>query len=538
MSTEVPQSDQADRLRGRILPLWWWVLAGLAAVGVLLTRFVDRGASHVFLAIAGVVLAAVAGLRYVRRGPGQFRYRLLAVGLLVGILVVLLSSLRVDDVTGNLVPTRVSFRWQPKRDETLRMPAIAAETVPPPFIAMEGTADDFPQFLGPDRNGAVDHLLLATDWASESPELMWKKERFGAGWSAFATVAGMAITMEQRGASELVTCYRIDTGEAVWAHAIEVRHETVPGGVGPRSTPTLHEGRVYAQGATGILRCLEAPTGEELWRFDVLEVAGVTPEQDYQLVQWGRAASPLIDRDRVLVAIGGPAGPQLAALDPETGELLWKQGQRQVSYASPAIGMIGDSRQILMVCEDWVSGHDAETGEVLWEYPWPGKSNANASCSQPVPVGNGRVFLSKGYAHGSALLELTRQPSGPWQVEEVWRSRNMKTKFSNVIVHDGYVYGLDDTILSCIDLDSGQRQWKRGRYGHGQLLRVSDVLLVQAESGEVVLVELNPEELVELSRFPALEGKTWNNPCLHGRYLLVRNGEQAACYRLPLRDSS
>ena len=117
----------------------------------------------------------------------------------------------------------------------------------------------------------------------------------------------------------------------------------------------------------------------------------------------------------------------------------------------------------------------------------------------------------------------------------------LKTKFTNVAIRDGFAYGLSDGILECIEVDTGKRRWKNrrgGDFGHGQILLVGDVILVQAESGDVVMVEANPVELVELGRFPALSDQTWNNLCLYGRYLLVRNSVEAACYELPLRDDS
>jgi outer membrane protein assembly factor BamB len=182
--------------------------------------------------------------------------------------------------------------------------------------------------------------------------------------------------------------------------------------------------------------------------------------------------------------------------------------------------------------EDNISAHDPNTGKTLWTQDWPGSSSANASVSQPALAGQDRFLLSKGYGGGAGLYQVVSTESG-YRVDELWReTRLLKTKFTNVVIHDGYVYGLSDGILECVDLSRGKREWKRGRYGHGQLLGVDDLLLVQAESGDVVLVAARPDRFVELGRFPALDGKTWNNLCLYGRLLLVRNAEQAACYEL------
>jgi outer membrane protein assembly factor BamB len=186
-----------------------------------------------------------------------------------------------------------------------------------------------------------------------------------------------------------------------------------------------------------------------------------------------------------------------------------------------------------MVLEDHAAGFDAQTGELLWEHTWPGRSNANASVSNAVPVPPDRVFLSKGYGQGAELIRLTASGDRPWSVDSIWQSPVvMKTKFSNVVLYDGHVYGLDDVVLECIEVDTGRRRWKRGRYGYGQLLRAGEVLIVLSESGELVAVEATPDRYRELGRFTALDGKTWNNPCLYGPYLLVRNGTEAACYEL------
>ncbi len=214
---------------------------------------------------------------------------------------------------------------------------------------------------------------------------------------------------------------------------------------------------------------------------------------------------------------------------------MWTGGTRQVSYSSPSLATYGGVRQIVIVNEDNITGHDPKTGEVLWEARWDGSSNASASASQTVPIGDDRFFVSKGYSGGAAVFEVLHHADGTWSTKQVWRNhRVLKTKLDNVVVKDGYVYGLTDGILQCVDLQTGKPQWEGDDYGHGQVLRVGDLLLITQEWGAVALVALDPAAFKELTRFQAIEGKTWNNPALAGDLLLVRNDREAACYQLPL----
>jgi outer membrane protein assembly factor BamB len=306
--------------------------------------------------------------------------------------------------------------------------------------------------------------------------------------------------------------------------------------VGPRATPSIHNGKVVTQGATGIVNCLDARTGERLWSHDTLR------ELEGENVHWGKSNSPLIFDGKVVISVGAPGGKSLVAYDLEMGEIIWTAGNHRSSYASPVLATIAGVEQVISVDENYVTAVRAEDGEPLWAYGWPGSSGSNASVSQPVPVAGDRVFLSKGYGVGAELIKINRSDDGTLRPERIWRSqRVMKTKMTNVVIHEGYVYGLDGGILQCIELESGREMWKarRGRYGHGQILLVGDVIIVMTEmDGDVVLVRATPEEFQELARHPVFEKgqKTWNNPTLAGPFLLLRNDETAACYRLPLQE--
>ena len=529
---------QPAELRGYVPSPWVGMAVIVFLALIMLVRWKGPSSDYAIVNILTLIFGVFAAMillfwfSFFSRYPSSVRMTTLV--LVVGSLALMISLLRIDNVSGELVP-ELAWRWSPRPDQLLERPAV--EQADEAVDLSTTTAADFPQFLGPDRNLRLENLRLATDWESQPPVKLWRQP-IGAGWSAFAAVNGFAVTLEQRGEEELVTCYEISSGELRWSHGIKARHATLMGGVGPRSTPTIDEGKVYALGATGVLRCLDGATGVLLWSNNLLKRYKINPEEDLSMIAWGRAASPLVVDELVVVPAGGPEGGQrvsLVAFNKSTGDLVWQGGDQQISYSSPALGILGGERQILIVNESSVSGHDPATGKQLWDHPWEGSSNSNASSSQAVPLPEDRVFVSKGYGGGSALLRVRRDSESKWSAEEIWSEPgNLKTKFTNVVIMDGYVYGLSDGILECVALETGKRAWKRGRYGHGQILGVDDLLLVQAESGEVSLVEATPEAHRELATFPAIDGKTWNNLCLYGPRLLVRNAEEAACYELPV----
>jgi outer membrane protein assembly factor BamB len=506
---------------------------GVAAVVLMQTTEVtgDRGMANVLTQVLGLVVWWSLFSASSRRG------RMLVLAGILAVVAGLMTIFQVHHISGELLPV-FTYRWSQEPDELLDQPTAAdlplAGTT---TVDLSATKEDFPQFLGPQRNTAVD-VDLSRDWKTHPPRPVWRQE-IGAGWSAFSVVNGHAVTMEQRSEMELVTCYNVRTGDLEWAASTEARYATISGGVGPRATPTIEGGRVYAQGATGHLQCLDGATGRRLWARNLRDDYHIPPENEAADLVWARSASPLVVDDLVIVPAGGPSGGpwvSLVACDKNTGATVWEGGDRQISYSSPVLATLGGTRQVIIVNEDNVTGHDVRTGRVLWEHPWPGSSSSKASVSQAVPVPPERVFLSKAYGNGASLIELAGDPDGTFTAKTIWANpKVMKTKFTNVAMKDGYVYGLSDGVLECIELDSGRSVWRNGRYYQGQILRVRDLLLVMAESGEVLLIEASPERPNHvLGRFKALEGMTWNNIALYGPYLLVRNAGEAACWELPL----
>jgi len=454
------------------------------------------------------------------------------------------TLLKVASVDGRLVPT-FHWRWTEPADAKLANTNVVPESEK--YDLTTTTPDDFPRFLGPDGNSRLPGLKLAKDWGKNPPEEIWRQP-VGAGWGGFAVVNGFAVTMEQRKDREMVTCYSVATGKLLWSKGIEARHESIMGGIGPRSTPTIEGGRVYASGATAVLRCLDGSNGELIWKKDLLAETGVKPGEDVKAVSWGRAASPLVVGDLVIVPAGGPLNGDkvsLMAFDKLTGELVWKGGQEQVSYSSPVAGTVAGVEQVVILNESTVAGHDLTTGEELWKEPWPGNSNGDANTAQPHLLSGDRVLVSKGYGGGGLMLKIKKNDAKadkhPFTATEVWRSpRVLRTKLSNLAIYEGHAYGLSDGILQCVDIETGKQQWKRGRYLHGQLLIAGDVLLIIGErDGIVRMIELNPQKMNVLGEFKALStdniaGQNWNTLCIAGDKLLVRNNAEAACYRLPL----
>ncbi len=542
VDTQPPAAPGSSGPRRRVsLPsIAWLAVVCSALLGIVFMQvqmgLVDYAWANGWTLFLMIVVVVALILRVFGWRDVHWVVRWLPIGVVAVIVLAGSSLVRVDRVSGRMVPKFV-WRWAPKPDQLLGAPVIARGA---PVDLKSTTPEDFPQFLGPGRNLVLTGIALERDWAAHPPRALWRQS-VGAAWSGFSAVNGFAVTMEQRGEEELVTCYEVLTGKLRWAHAVAARHETVAGGVGPRCTPTIDDGLVYALGATGILRCLDGRTGDLVWSDDLLQRCGVTPDADLRAVAWGRSASPLVVDNLLVVPLGGPKGGSCASLgayDKHTGELLWTGGPWQISYASPSLARLCGVPQILSVNEATVSGHRLEDGAVLWSRAWPGGSAGNATVPQAVVVSDNRVLLSKGYGVKATLIELAVSPDGDWHLTTVWEKRVLNTKFTNVAVRDGFAYGLSDGILECVEVETGGRRWRdrRGDYGPGQILLVDDLILVQAECGDVALVEANADRFVELARLPALADQTWNNLCLYGRYLLVRNSVEAACFELPLRD--
>ena len=481
------------------------------------------------------------------------------------------TLIRTEGVTSDIVGSDFRWRLTPTPEQRLLARAVDTPPAPPPFAAAEtpkesvapkaaespaaptaakppattpepaatatkgpavsepGRRVEWPGFRGPDRNDIVHGVRIETDWSKAPPVELWRRS-IGPGWSSFAVDGDVLFTQEQRGEQEVVAAYKVSTGEPVWQHRDAVRFWESNGGAGPRGTPTLSDGRVYTFGATGIVNALKAGNGARIWSRNAATDTGV------EIPVWGFASSPLVVGDLVVVAAAG----QLVAYSAATGDRRWLGPTGGAGYSSPHFATIDGIGQILLLRGSRTISIAPADGSLLWEHTWtPG-----VGIVQPALAGKDDVLLSTGDAMGGigirlitvsrTSLDSARDKPAGWTVEERWTSRGLKPYYNDFVVHKGHAYGFDGSILACIDLADGNRKWKGGRYGTGQLVLLADqdLLLVLSEEGELALVSATPDKFTEVARFKAIEGKTWNHPVVVNDILLVRNGEEMAAFRM------
>ncbi len=505
---------------------WWFpavvlVLAAGLLIWVWMRPAQDRQFTQVFPTLAVVFFTGVLLFLWLLLFSGM-RWRTRLRSALVAFALLALASwlFPFRGFSGDMVPL-FGFRFGGGAELAKADPASGPSAEE--LAETEQDWSDCLQFRGPNGDGVFADVAISPGWSATPPEELWRVP-IGEGCSGFAVTGRRAITQMQRDDQEVTVAFDLLTGSELWTHERTARYESGPGGVGPRATPTVHGDLVLSYGGTGVLDALDLATGEARWSHDV------RAETNARQADWGVSGSPLIVDENVVVSIGAGNGQSVVAYRLADGERAWAAGAEEIGYGTPRLLELGGVRQIVALHRKNLVSHSVVDGSTLWSAPW----DSEQACADVVTSPDGDVFVSSGYSVGAGRFAPRRSEDGSWSVEQVWKSRFLKAKFSNFLLIDGVLYGFDDGIFVAVDAENGRRLWKEGRFGHGQALHVGAHLLVLGEFGELLLIEPNPDELRVVAEVEVFDQKTWNTPTLAAPYLLTRNDSEAVCLRLPI----
>ena len=380
-------------------------------------------------------------------------------------------------------------------------------------LAAAAAAADWPQFRGPELDGISRETGLLSAWPDAGPPVVWRAP-LGEGYSGISVVGDRLYTMYADGGEERVVCLDAASGGELWRYRIGNKWKDMMGN-GPRSTPTVADGVVYALGAFGQLAALDAATGKELWAQDLRQTVGARPPT------WGVSSSPLVEGELLILDAGGRGGHSIIALERATGELAWASESDKAGYAMPLPLTVDGSRQVVLFTGTQLVGVDPADGRVLWKNAW--KTSYDVNAATPVFIPPRRLFVASGYSTGGALFEL-RAADGATRVTRAWTSPKMRNQFSSSLYHDGHIYGFDNSTLKCLDARTGEERWAvREGFGHGSLTLADGHLYVLGDRGRLALVEATPEAYREKGAAEVIDGKCWTVPTLAGGRLYLRN---------------
>ena len=400
------------------------------------------------------------------------------------------------------------------------------------WMTFSGTvvAADWPQWLGPNRNGSSPETGLLTKWPKDGPKVVWKVDG-GEGYSSVAVANGRAITLIQRDGKEWVIALDAVKGTKLWETPIGPFYKNAYGN-GPRSTPTIDGNLVYAQSVSGPLVCLKADKGNVLWNHDILK------EFAAKNLTWGLSASPLVDGDLVF-AVPGAAGAGVVAYDKSSGKLAWKSGSDKAGYATPVTVTVAGKKLLVVFNAFGLVGMEAANGKALWRIPW--KTEFDVNICTPLLIGN-RMFVASGEQVGSTLFDLDQgaKPTPVW--ESLGKKGVMTTYWATAVHHEGFLYGLSGEFdkkidLNCVDVKSGKLLWSRKDFGKGAMTLADGHLWMSTKAGDLVLVHCNPKSYLEKARVIGFLGDNRTVPTIADRRMYVRDLQHIYCLDIASGDN-
>ncbi len=373
---------------------------------------------------------------------------------------------------------------------------------------------DWPNFRGPNHDGISAETGLQTTWTKAIP-LVWEKE-IGSGFSSFACVGNRVYTCGTLNKRQVIFCLHADTGDILWQKDIEEEYRESSGGDGPRSTPTVDDGKVYMLGGHGTLLCLNAEDGDEVWKTKLTDAP-----------YWGYSGSVLVEGGRAIVASGRKTG-SLIAFDKNTGKERWRCGEDSTGYATPYPFSFAGTRYVVGFTGKSALIAEMETGRIAWRMPW----NTDWSVNAATPIfHDGHLFLSSGYQTGCGLFKLIKEGDG-LRGEEVWKSRVLRNKFQTPILHEGKLYTSDQRALLCVDFMTGERLWHKVRVKHGTVVLADGHLFLLTEKGQLRIAPVSAEGFEPATTAGILSGRCWTVPVLHRGRLYARSLTRMVCFDL------
>ena len=371
-------------------------------------------------------------------------------------------------------------------------------------------AVDWYRWRGPDLNGISSETGWQVNWPDEGPKQLWKAS-VGTGYSSISVGQGRAYTLGHDGdKTETVYCFDAATGATLWQHPYPCELDPQYYEGGPSATPTVDGYRVYTLSRKGDLFCLDAAKGDVIWSKNVHK------DWDYEISTWGFAGSPLVEGD-VLILNVGSAG---LGVNKKTGEIVWHSGKGVPGYSTPIVFDFNGGRMAVMLCSRTVEAFDPATGKSLWSFPWKTEYDVNAANAI---YSEGKVFISAGYDHGSALLDIS---SGKPRV--VWQNKNLRNHINSSVLWQGYIYGVDDIsnseyALKCLDWKTGEVKWSEPKFGKGSLMIAGGKIIGLSDKGRLMVADPSPAGFKPISHVQALGGKCWTTPVLSNGRIYCRN---------------
>jgi outer membrane protein assembly factor BamB len=389
-----------------------------------------------------------------------------------------------------------------------------------PVIVSNRTLDDWSQWRGNNRDGISAERGLLKDWPAGGPKLAWTVKGAGEGYSSFAVAGGKVYTLGARGGTEYTMAFDEATGKKLWEVATGSRFRNDRGD-GPRATPTIDGGQVYAFGASGDLAVLDAATGKIAWKINVLEKFGG------RNITWGLSESPLVMPDRILINAGG-ANASIVAVSRKDGSLIWKSGNDEAGYSSGILLPFQGIPQAIFFSASHGVAVDARDGRQLWTY---GKaSNSTANVATPIARGN-KVFFSSDYGTGAGLVALSGA-GNKITASEVYFTRDMRNHHASSVLVGEHLYGFSSAILTAMKFETGEVAWRDRSVGKGSVVFADDRLYLFSENGVAGLAEASPAGYKEHGRFEIRTGSlpTWSHPVVANGKLYLRDQDTIYAY--------